>query len=76
MITRKVFNDIIMEELHIDDLPGELSFEDLGCDSLDIMEIIIEIEEETGQDIPDEVIRKFTHPEELFQYLKYRLSGE
>ena len=54
MVFKKV-REIIMEQLGLNesDISIETSFEELGVDSLDLFQIIIEIEEEFGIQIED-----------------------
>ncbi|MBV7273263.1 acyl carrier protein [Clostridium thailandense] len=54
MIFEKI-KKIISEQLKIDEenITRETSFEELGVDSLDLFQIIIEIEEEFGVQIED-----------------------
>ena len=49
--------DVIAEQLNVDgaDITAESAFvDDLGADSLDIVELVMELEEEFGISIPDE----------------------
>ena len=53
--------DIIVEQLGVnaDQIKPEAKFiEDLGADSLDIVELVMALEEEFGTEIPDEVAEK------------------
>ena len=53
--------DIIVEELGVEreKLTNEASFmEDLGADSLDTVELVMALEEEFGNEIPDEQAEK------------------
>ena len=53
--------DIIVEQLGVnaDQInPGAKFIEDLGADSLDIVELIMALEEEFGTEIPDEQAEK------------------
>jgi acyl carrier protein len=53
--------DIIVEQLGVnaDQInPGAKFIEDLGADSLDIVELIMALEEEFGTEIPDEEAEK------------------
>ncbi len=54
---------IIVEQLGVseDQVTPEAKFiEDLGADSLDLVELIMALEEEFGADIPDEDAEKLT----------------
>jgi acyl carrier protein len=48
----------------------EASFrEDLEADSLDLVELIMELEEQFGMEIPDEEAEKITTVEEAVEYV-------
>lgn len=48
--------------------------EDLGADSLDVVELIMIIEEEFSIDIPDEDSEKFETANDVLTYLNKRLK--
>jgi len=48
----------------------ETTFESVGADSLDIVELVMEIEEEFEIEIPDEDMKKMTTVGNLVEYLK------
>jgi acyl carrier protein len=55
--------DIIVEQLSVDKdkvVPSASFVDDLGADSLDLVELIMEMEEAFGIEIPDEVAEKIT----------------
>lgn len=56
MSVDKRLKTIIVEQLSIEEeqVVPEATLEDLGADSLDMVELIMAIEEEFGIDIPDE----------------------
>jgi len=56
--------------LEEDDITLETTFESVGADSLDIVELIMEIEEEFGIEIPDEDMKKMTTVGDMVEYLK------
>jgi acyl carrier protein len=63
--------DIIVDRLDVeeDQIVPEASFvEDLGADSLDIVELIMGIEEEFDIEIPDEDAEKLTSVGEAMNY--------
>ncbi|SFE31063.1 acyl carrier protein [Thermoanaerobacter thermohydrosulfuricus] len=71
MIFEKV-RDIIAEQLGID--PEEITMEssfidDLGADSLDIVELIMALEEEFDIEIPDEDAEKIKTVGDVLEYL-------
>jgi len=65
--------EIIAKELEVDikQLTNEAKFiEDLGADSLDIVELVMGLEEEFGIDIPDEDADKLKTVGDAMNYLK------
>ena len=65
--------DIIEKELGVerDKLTDDASFiEDLGADSLDIVELVMEFEKEFNIDIPDEDAEKLRTVGDAMGYLK------
>ena len=63
MSTLDKVKDVIMDKLGVEDskINMEASFvNDLGADSLDTVELIMEFEEEFGIEIPDEDAEKMT----------------
>ncbi|HTM57971.1 MAG TPA: acyl carrier protein [Candidatus Udaeobacter sp.] len=65
--------EIIAKELEVDvkQLTNEAKFiEDLGADSLDIVELVMALEEEFGLDIPDEDADKMKTVGDAMAYLK------
>ncbi len=72
MIFEKVRNTIA-EQLGIDEeeVSLESSFiDDLGADSLDIVELIMALEEEFEMEIPDEEAEKITTVGDVVEYIK------
>ena len=64
--------EIIAKELEVDvkQLTPEAKFiEDLGADSLDIVELVMALEEEFGLDIPDEDADKLKTVGDAMNYL-------
>ncbi len=64
---------IIAEKLGIDEseVKPEASFiDDLGADSLDIVELVMELEEEYGIEIPDEDAEKIKTVQDAIDYIK------
>ena len=71
--------EIVMDRLNAeeDQIKPEASFvEDLGADSLDIVELIMGIEEEFDTEIPDEDAEKLTTVGEAMEYVKTKLAVE
>ena len=71
--------EIVMDRLNAeeDQIKPEASFvEDLGPDSLDIVELIMGIEEEFDIEIPDEDAEKLTTVGEAMAYVKTKLGVE
>lgn len=71
--------ETVMDRLNAeeDQIKPEASFvEDLGADSLDIVELIMGIEEEFNIEIPDEDAEKLTTVGEAMEYVKTKLAVE
>ncbi|MDR1019716.1 MAG: acyl carrier protein [Synergistaceae bacterium] len=71
--------DLVMDRLNVeeDQIKPDASFvEDLGADSLDIVELIMGIEEEFEVEIPDEDAEKLTNVGEALAYVKTKLGVE
>ncbi len=72
MIFEKV-REIIVDQLGVeeDEVAMESSFiDDLGADSLDIVELIMALEEEFDLEIPDEEAEKITIVSDVVEYIK------
>jgi acyl carrier protein len=70
--------DIIEKELGVEreKLTNEASFiEDLGADSLDIVELVMEFEKEFSIDIPDEDAEKLRTVGDALQYLNQKVGA-
>ncbi len=66
-------NSIIVEQLGVDadEVTPEASFtDDLGADSLDIVELVMAFEEEFGIEIPDEDAEKIGSVKEATDYIQ------
>lgn len=64
---------IIIEQLGVDDdevVDNANFLEDLGADSLDIVELIMAFEEEFGIEIPDEDAEKITTVHSAIEYIR------
>ncbi len=65
--------EIVAEQLGVEqsDVTPEASFiDDLGADSLDIVELIMALEEEFDLDIPDEEAEKISVVRDAVDYIK------
>ena len=65
--------DIIVEQLGVkpDQVTQEAKFvEDLGADSLDIVELIMALEEEFGIEVPDEQAEKLLNVGDVIKYIE------
>lgn len=75
-VFEKVKN-IVMDQLNIDEseIKPETSFaDDLGADSLDLVELIMALEEEFGFEISDEEAQKIKTVGEVVDYIESRLA--
>ena len=64
---------IIVEQLGVDEdeVKASASFvDDLGADSLDVVELVMALEEEFGLEISDEDAEKLTTVEQAIEYIK------
>ena len=71
--------EIICEQLGVseEEVTPEASFiEDLGADSLDIVELVMALEEEFGIDIPDEDADKLKTVGDALTYLKTQTAAK
>lgn len=71
-VEEKVKN-IIIEQLGVsaDEVVPEASFvDDLGADSLDLVELVMVLEEEFGKEIPDEDAEKIQTVQDATNYIK------
>ncbi len=65
--------EIIVDQLNVDadEVTNEASFmEDLGADSLDIVELIMALEEEFNMDVPDEEAEKLKTVGDAIEFIK------
>jgi acyl carrier protein len=71
--------ELVIDRLNVeeDQIKPDASFvEDLGADSLDIVELIMGIEEEFDVEIPDEDAEKLTNVGEALAYVRGKLGVE
>ena len=69
---------IIVEQLgvSVDEVLPEASFvDDLGADSLDLVELIMMLEEEFGGEIPDEDAEKIQTVQDAVEYIRNQRAG-
>lgn len=77
MDVEKKVKEIIAEKLkmEVDVLKDEALFiDDLGADSLDIVEIIMKIEEEFGISVPDEDLEGIRNVKDAVEYVKSKVD--
>ena len=70
-IEKKV-KGIIIDQLGVseEEVKPEASFvDDLGADSLDLVELVMALEEEFGQEIPDEDAEKIATVQDAISYI-------
>lgn len=72
MSTEDRVKTIVVEHLGVDadEVTPEASFiDDLGADSLDIVELVMAFEEEFGVEIPDDAAEKITTVKDAVNYI-------
>lgn len=72
MSTFEKVRDIVVDQLGVeaDEVAIESTFiDDLGADSLDIVELIMAFEEEFGIEIPDEAAEKIKTVQDVVTYI-------
>ena len=77
MAVEQKVKQIIVEQLGVDEtqVDNNASFvEDLGADSLDIVELVMAFEEAFEIEIPDEDAEKITTVKEAIDYIEARTS--
>lgn len=70
---------IIVEQLGVDEeeVVGNAMFiDDLGADSLDVVELIMAFEEEFGIEIPDEDAEKLLTVRDAINYIEMNVGGD
>jgi len=75
-IERKI-KEVIADKLgkKIEEIKDDASFiEDLGADSLDIVDMIMKLEEEFGISIPDEDLDKIKTVKDAINYIKSKVG--
>mgnify|MGYP000733480815 CR=1 FL=1 len=69
---------IIVDQLGVNEdqvKPDAKFVEDLGADSLDTVELVMALEEEFGEEIPDEEAEKLTTVGEAVKYIENQQQG-
>lgn len=69
---------IVAEELSVDEgivTPQARFVEDLGADSLDVVELVMRFEEEFEIEIPDEEAEKITNVGDAISYIEKKSDG-
>ncbi len=69
--------DIIVEQLNVDEsevTPDASFIDDLGADSLDIVELVMAIEETFDIEIPDEDAEKIRTVKDAIEYVQKKLE--
>jgi acyl carrier protein len=70
--------EIIVQQLGVDadKVTPDASFvDDLGADSLDVVELVMAFEEEFGVEIPDEAAEKIATVKDAIEYLKKNMDA-
>jgi acyl carrier protein len=73
MSVEKKVKEIVAEQLgkDVNEVTSEASFiDDLGADSLDIVELVMAMEDEFGIEIPDEEAEKIKTVKDVVEYIK------
>jgi len=77
MNVEEKMKNIIVEQLGVsqDAVVPEASFiDDLGADSLDLVELVMVLEEEFGQEIPDEDAEKIQTVQDAINYINEHMA--
>ncbi|MFA6171502.1 MAG: acyl carrier protein [Patescibacteria group bacterium] len=70
--------DIIANQLGVDKeivTPEASIVDDLGADSLDVVELVMALEEAFDTEIPDDDAEKIRYVQDIFDYLEKRLAA-
>lgn len=77
MTVEEKVKNIIVEQLGVDmeSVTADASFiDDLGADSLDIVELVMTMEEEFDLEIPDEDAEKIKTVNDVINYIKTKVN--
>ena len=71
------FKNIVVERLGCEpeQVTMDASFQDLGADSLDTVELVMAFEEEFGIEIPDEDAEKITTVGQAWEYIQEKAGS-
>jgi acyl carrier protein len=78
MTTFDKVKEIVVEQLGVDEAEVSMNstfIDDLGADSLDIVELIMAFEEEFNIEIPDEVAEKIRTVKDAVEYIDKEKQG-
>ena len=73
----KRVKEAVMEQLNLSEEECRIDaafIDDLGADSLDIVELLMALEDEFGIEIPDEDLVKIVTIGDVIEYIKQRLG--
>ncbi len=70
MDTFEALSDLCREYLGKDTITPDTTFDELGADSLDIAELIMEVESRFDVEIPDEQLSKFRNIKDLIDFIE------
>ncbi len=76
-VTEKV-TSIIIEQLSVDKesvVPEANLLEDLGADSLDVVELVMALEEESGIEVPDDDVENIRTVKDVAEYVAARTEA-
>ena len=75
MSVEKKIKEIIANQLDLDEkeiTPESAFIDDLGADSLDVVEMVMAMEEAFDLEIPDEDVENITIVQDVIDYIKQR----
>jgi acyl carrier protein len=79
MTVAEKVKSIIVENLGVDEeevTPDASFVDDLGADSLDVVELVMAFEEQFGLEIPDEEAEKITRVKEAIEYIEQHAKAK
>ena len=78
MSTFERVKKVVVEQLEVDEkevTPGASFVDDLGADSLDVVELVMGLEEEFDIEIPDESAEKITNVQQAIDYIEEKTKS-